>query len=89
MWQYPGMGGWFFVSIPADISKEISEKFHDRKKGWGSLPVEAIVGKTKWNTSIFPDKKTKEYVLPLKSEVRKKEEISMGSIVHFMITIQT
>lgn len=56
--------------------------------GWGSLPVTAVIGKTSWKTSIFPDKKIGAYLLPLKSEIRKKENIVAGATIHFFITIR-
>lgn len=37
-----------------------------------------MIGKTIWESSIFPYKKTWIYMLPLKAEVRKKERIVKG-----------
>jgi hypothetical protein len=73
VWLYPGMAGWHFASIPKAESEDIQKKFADLKRGWGSFPVLATVGATTWKTSIFPDKKTGEYLLPIKADVRKKE----------------
>jgi hypothetical protein len=73
VWQYPGKAGWFFVSVPQDISLNIDKNFADWKRGWGSLKVNVEIGKTKWLTSIFPDKKSGEYLLPIKKLVREKE----------------
>jgi hypothetical protein len=75
VWRYPGMAGWHFVSVPSDISVHIKQNFADRIRGWGSLSIIAKVGKTSWKTSIFPDKETGTYLLPLKAEVRKQEVI--------------
>lgn len=75
VWVYDGNGGWYFVSVPKKMTKEITEKFADYKRGWGSLKVTVSIGKTTWNTSIFPDNKTKSYLLPLKAAVRKQENI--------------
>lgn len=57
--------------------------------GWGSLPVMATIGKTSWKTSIFPDKKSESYLLPLKAEVRKKEKIYEDQTILFLIKIIT
>ena len=35
-------------------------------------------GKTTWKTSIFPDKKSGTYLLPLKADVRRREGIGAG-----------
>lgn len=81
------MGGWRFLMLPKKVGKEIKEKFGRRAVGWGSLRVSAQIGKTKWKTSIFPDKKAGTYLLPLKAQVRKSEAISDESTVFFTITL--
>ncbi len=87
VWVYPGMAGWNFLSVSPNVSEEISKKYSNLKKGWGSIPVEVSIGKTAWNTSIFPDKKSKTYVLPLKKEIRKICGITEGDEVDFRIRI--
>ncbi|OGG47031.1 hypothetical protein A2671_02145 [Candidatus Kaiserbacteria bacterium RIFCSPHIGHO2_01_FULL_49_13] len=75
VWLYPGMAGWHFVTLPKKQSKEIKQLFGGLlRRGWSSIPVIVTVGSTSWNTSIFPDKKADAYLLPLKSEVRKKRK---------------
>lgn len=87
VWLYPG-DTWHFVTIPQDITKEINFFFGDVKRGWGSLPVVVTVGKTDWKTSIFPDKKTETFILPIKSEVRKKEEIHADDKIDISIELE-
>jgi hypothetical protein len=87
VWLYPGKAAWYFINIPADISKEIDFFFSQHKRGWGSLRVKVTAGQTSWETSIFPDKKTGTYLLPLKAEVRKKEKIEENSLVAFRIEL--
>jgi hypothetical protein len=72
---YQGMSAWRFLCLPKKQGQEIKERFGARAKGWGSLPVSVTVGKTTWDTSIFPDKKIGSYLLPLKAKVRKIEAI--------------
>jgi hypothetical protein len=81
-------GAWHFVTLPKKQSEDIKKNFANVKRGWGSLPVMVTVGKTKWKTSIFSDKKSGAYVLPIKSEVRKKENIVKGKTVSFSLEIQ-
>ncbi len=88
VWLYPGMAGWQFVTIPKKQSKTITQTYGALKKGWGSLPVLVTVGKTKWKTSIFPDKKIGAYLLPLKAEVRKKEDIKLGDTIALALEIK-
>lgn len=88
VWLYPGMAAWHFVTLPRTQSEEIKARFGGMKRGWGSLPVVATIGGTSWKTSIFPDKKAGAYLLPLKSEVRKKEKIGAGGTIALSIEIR-
>lgn len=89
MWLYPGKAGWHFITIPVTTAKEIDYYFSHTKKGWGSLPVQVIVGKTSWKTSIFPDKKSDSYVLPIKMAVRRTESIKAGDLIHISLEIES
>ncbi len=88
VWLYPGMAGWHFVSVPKKLSEEIKKSFGTPKRGWGSIPVAVTIGKTTWKTSIFPDKQSGGYLLPLKADVRKKEQIFSGDSITFSLSIQ-
>jgi hypothetical protein len=82
------MAGWHFVTIPKEISENIEKEFDYLKKGWGSLPVAVTIGKTTWKTSIFPDKKTGGYVLPIKADIRKRENISANDKISLLIEMK-
>jgi len=88
VWLYPGMAGWHFVSVPKKQSEEIKKTFGTPKRGWGSIPVIVTIGKTKWKTSIFPDKQSGGYLLPLKADVRKKEQFFSEDCISFSLSIQ-
>ncbi len=81
------MAGWHFVSVPKKQSDEIKKSFGTPSRGWGSIPVTVITGKTSWKTSIFPDRQSGGYLLPLKAEIRKKEKIFSEDNVTFSIQI--
>lgn len=85
---YPGMAAWRFLGLPAKEAKEIRDRFGARAKGWGSLPVSVTIGETSWQTSIFPDKKSGSYVLPLKSQVRTAEGIADTDTVSFTLRMR-
>ncbi len=87
VWLYPGEAAWHFVSLPKNISKQIKKEFGDMARGWGSLPVNVKIGTTKWKTSIFPDTKSNTYILPLKLEVRKLEDIKSGDNINVSISL--
>ena len=65
---------WFYIDVPL-IKVPKTER-----RGWGSVPIMATVGKTTWRTSIFPMKKD-YYFIPLKKSVRKKEDMFEGDII--------
>jgi hypothetical protein len=92
VWLYPGPpaggGAWHFVNVDKKKSREIKKKYGMGRRGFGSVPVSVTIGKTSWRTSIFPDKKSGTYVLPLKAEVRKKEGIGRDDTIKFSIEIQ-
>ena len=87
LWEYEGAGAWFFVTLPKDTSSEIKQLFGTPRRGWGSIPVEATIGDTVWKTSIFPDKESGSYMLPVKSAVRKAEGVGKGDEVVLVIRI--
>ncbi len=70
VWLWPGVGGWHFVNVPVKTSEEIKKKY-----GKGMIKVSAKLGKTEWDTSLFPHKKSKGYLVCLKKDIRKKEGI--------------
>lgn len=90
VWLYPGeSANWHFFTIPKKESAELKETFKGLAKGWGSLPVDVTIGKTTWKTSIFPDNKSGTYMLPIKAQVRRREELFDGDscTVSFSISI--
>jgi Domain of unknown function (DUF1905) len=90
-WLYSGKGAWYFVSLPEDSATEISyfsKALNGGKRiGWGSVRVTVQVGKTVWQTSLFPDSKNKSYVLPIKAAVRKAENIIEGKPVKVRVSM--
>lgn len=84
---YSGNGAWRFLAIPEKQGKEIKKLFGRFAVGYGSIGVEATIGKTIWKTSIFPDKKSGSYLLPLKADVRKAENITDDAKVQFVVKV--
>lgn len=85
IWMYAGAAAWHFVTLPPKMAEEIETIFKGIQKSFGSIRVEAAIGKNSWNTSIFKDTKSNSYVLPLKAEIRKKAKIKAGDIVSVKI----
>lgn len=87
VWLYQGAGAWHFVTIPKIISNEIKVRYSDLIRGWGSLRVNVTVGKTQWATSIFFDKESSCYILPIKAAIRKAEGVVADRDVTLLLEI--
>jgi Domain of unknown function (DUF1905) len=87
VWEHEGPAAWYFVSLPDGIADEIAERHGARAAGFGSLRVEATVGGTTWQTSIFPDRKRQTYLLPVKAAVRRAEGLHDGSRTTLLLRV--
>lgn len=87
LWRYPSADGWHFVSLPAEVSAEITEITAGVRRGFGSVRVDVTVGATSWRTSIFPDSKTGTYLLPVKKIVRVTEHLEPGDEVRAQLQV--
>ncbi|HEY3387521.1 MAG TPA: DUF1905 domain-containing protein [Saprospiraceae bacterium] len=86
-WQHASPGGWCFVSMPIHMAKEIRDLLKSEEEGWGRLKAKAQIGKSDWDTAIWFDSKMKTYLLPLKAEIRKRENINNGQIIQITVWI--
>ncbi|ESQ75954.1 DUF1905 domain-containing protein [Asticcacaulis sp. AC402] len=77
LWRWKGgaPASWVFVTLPGDVAFEIKCQIQDRR-AWGSVGVEARIGATAWQTSLFPEKASGSYLLPVKAAVRKAEGLN-------------
>jgi hypothetical protein len=83
VWRWPGDAGWHFVNVDKAISAEI-RKSHPK----GFVYIKAKVGKTEWDTALFPHKLSASYLLSVKAIVRKKEGIFEGDTVEIRFAIK-
>lgn len=79
VWEHEGPAAWHFVSVPEAVADEIEATYGHRAAGFGSLRVEVTIGRTRWFTSVFPDRKRGTYVLPVKKQVRVAEGLVAGA----------
>jgi hypothetical protein len=86
-WQHIGPGSWHFVSLPDELAKEIRHALKSEEKGWGRLTATAKIGNSEWKTAIWFDTKANTYLLPLKSAIRKKENIEIGKKIDAVVWI--
>lgn len=89
LWIYPGESAqWHFVSItdkPAGLLRKSQEG--KKRVGWGSIKVRATIGKSTWDTSVFPEKGSQAYLLPVKAGIRKSESIQSGDTVSVVLEL--
>lgn len=85
---WPGeQGAWHMMHVDAKKSAQIRKAHGAVKRGFGSIPVTAKIGKTSWDTSIFYENRSKTYILPLKLKIRQVEGLSEGDSVSYTLTI--
>ncbi|MBL8158466.1 DUF1905 domain-containing protein [bacterium] len=81
VWRYEGQGAWHFVYVPKDLSQRIKDAARNKKVGFHFVRVKATIGKTSWQTTLFPTKDG-PYLLAIKADVRHKENIAEGENVN-------
>lgn len=87
VWRWKGAGGWHFATLPARPAAKIRAHFGSTARGWGSIRVRIRIGKTAFDTSLFPHKPDKSYLFAIKAAVRKAEDIASGDTITAHITI--
>jgi hypothetical protein len=86
-WDARKADSWVFVSLPADASEEIRELADGPRRGFGAVRVRVTVGDSTWSTSIFPDSASGCYVLPIKRQVRKAEDLEAGDVTSVTVEL--
>lgn len=88
LWKYPGNGAWYFVLLPKEYSNEIKTLTQGwPNKGFGTIKLEATIKDMVWDTSVFPDKKSGTYMMPVKKEVRTKLQLNDGDELNVSIKV--
>jgi len=80
---------WHFVYVSQEVSDIIlATQVNLPKRRWRkSVKVKVRIGFYTRETSIFPDKETGKYLLPLKKEVRKELKIGDGDEVFVFLEL--
>jgi hypothetical protein len=86
-WKHDGQAGWYFVSLPKELAREIRENLRWQEEGWGRLKATAQIGNSTWKTAIWFDTKMHTYLLPLKAEIRKKAFIAIGKSIEVTVWV--
>ncbi len=86
IWFWKGPAPFYFVTVPADLCRELKDLAALVTYGWGMIPVMVQIGKTEWKTSLFP--KDGSYIVPLKDSVRKAETLEEGNEVTVRLEVR-
>jgi hypothetical protein len=79
IWFWRGPAPWFFVTVPQEQSHDLKAISTIVSYGWGVIPVHVRIGKTGFQTSLFP--KDDRYLVPIKTTVRQAENLQEGDTV--------
>ena len=85
LWWWRGPAPFHFVTVPEGESAQLGDAAGLVTYGWGMVPVEALIGSTRWRTSLWP--KDGAYVLPVKTAVRQAEGLKLGDVVPVRLTV--
>jgi hypothetical protein len=86
IWFWRGPAPFFFVTVPAKYSRDIKAISALVTYGWGVIPVHVRIGKTEFETSLFP--KDGRYLVPIKAAVRKAENLEEGDKVTIQLEVR-
>ena len=80
-------GSWYFVRLPGEAAEDVRDLVTGPPTGFGSVPVEVRLGSSLWRTSVFPDKASGSFVLPVKKAVRTAEGLEDGDPVEVELRV--
>jgi hypothetical protein len=83
----PTATAWHFITIDGTVADAIRAASPGRSAAWGSVYVHVAIGRTRWQTSVFPSKDVSGYLLPVKASVRKAEKLVAGDVAVVELSI--
>lgn len=85
IWFWRGPSPWYFVTVPEEESSELEATASFVTYGWGVIPATVTIGDTEWTTSLMP--KDGAYLVPLKADVRRAENLEEGDTVRVRLAV--
>jgi len=74
-----GPAPFYFVTVPDEQSQAIKSISKIVTYGWGVIPANVTIGKTRFYTALFP--KDGLYLVPIKKTVREAEGLDIDDEV--------
>ena len=85
IWVWRGPAPWYFVTVPAKHSRLLKAVSGVVTYGWGMIPARVQIGKTEWNTALWP--KDGRYIVPIRASVREAEGIDAGDRITVELSV--
>lgn len=86
IWYWRGPSPWYFITVPERVSQYMRDASPAVSYGWGMIPVRASIGRTNWETSLFP--KDGRYIVPVKAKVREAEALDEGETATVRLAVR-
>lgn len=87
LWYWRGPSPYHFITVPEEVCVGLRAVSAVVTYGWGMIPVKVRIGRSAFETSLFP--KNGGYVVPIKDAVRGAEKLSLGDIVPLEVAIRS
>jgi hypothetical protein len=87
IWYWRGPSPFRFVTVPEEACVASRAVAAEVTYGWGMIPVNGRIGRTAFETSLFP--KDGRYVVPIKDVIRKAEALAEGDTVTVELAIRS
>jgi len=85
IWYWRGPAPHHFVTVPAELCRELKAIAGAVTYGWGMIPAQVRIGATTWTTSLFP--KDGGYIVPIRASVQRAEGLTVGAIVTVRLVV--
>jgi hypothetical protein len=86
LYYWRGPSPYHFITVPEEVCVGLRAVSALVTYGWGMIPVNVRIGKSAFETSLFP--KDGGYIVPIKDAVRRAEELSVGDLVALEMAIR-
>lgn len=87
LWRHSGPDSWHFLTLPEDLAEEIRLLASGHPRPFGTIPVTVTIGPSTWSTSLFANRKSGSYDLPVKAKVRSAAGLLDGDEVECRIEL--
>jgi hypothetical protein len=87
LYYWRGPSPYHFIIVPEDVCVGLRAVSGVVSYGWGMIPVTVRIGKSAFETSLFP--KDGGYVVPIKDAVRNGEGLADGDSVTVKLAIRS